>query len=167
MGGASSGVVLCSRGDLRAQWSEHLQYAARVCRRARGTVGHSIYAEVERRGFCARVDPTSEPTVFRGATITRDDLQLLRSVRSVVRGRLLKVDGSGLRLEGGTSHSIDLKHSLIVDCTAAGLEYVAPTTPFNGEDITILHVSLLIRRTRPASTATSRRPLQTTRQRTR
>ncbi|HLW16026.1 MAG TPA: NAD(P)-binding protein [Actinomycetota bacterium] len=86
-----------------------------------------------------RLDPDVEPSVYRGATLSEQELATLRSIDNVVRlGRLLHVGLDTIELDRGTINT-DPKH-VHIDCTAPGLG-TPPTRPiFEQGRITIQRV---------------------------
>lgn len=75
---------------------------------------------LEAAGTFCRIDPDVTPEMFHGATVSQDELALVRQVRDVVRaGRVKTVERDQLLLEGGT-HPLP-PGTLVVDCTASGL----------------------------------------------
>ena len=80
-----------------------------------------LCAGMEACGAWLRLDPDIWPTLFHAATISEGELELLRSIPAIVRGRRLARAGAealilddGERLSGGPS-------MLVVDCTATAL----------------------------------------------
>ncbi len=92
----------------------------------------------EASGMWMRLDPDVEPTVYRGATVTSHELDMLRSVRDKVRmGRVTRIDQGALVLEHGELAAPD--NTLYVDCTAKPFASgTAPARPvFDGDRITL------------------------------
>lgn len=96
---------------------------------------------LEDAGVFVRLDPSVEPQAFRGATISRGEIDALRTIEQVVRTRRV-------RHIGATSMATDdgdvpgNPHEIYVDCTAAGIP-PAPARPvFEADRITIQYVGL-------------------------
>ncbi len=98
-----------------------------------------IYDRLEQSGELLRVDPRTRPRMFHQATISQGELERLRRVKNVVRGRhVLKVHANGLDFDRGSL----LVHgdTVYVDCTARGISF-GPTKPvFDGSRITLQFV---------------------------
>jgi len=86
-----------------------------------------LFRRLEACGQLIRLDPTVEPTMYRCATVSGDELAALRQVDRVVRlGRVLHVGTDRITLEEG---SVPTDPGQVhVDCSAAGLR-VAPGRP--------------------------------------
>lgn len=94
---------------------------------ANATSGIDLAKRMEVHGMMCRIDPTVDGEVYRGATISRYELDVLRSIERVVRlGRVESIDSDRIRMVGG---EIDLPAgAVVVDCTAGGLSD-APAQP--------------------------------------
>jgi hypothetical protein len=96
---------------------------------------------LEDTGMFVRVDPTVEPEVFRGATVSSAEVDALRRIERIVRlGRVRRVGTDRIDLVGG---SIDAAPGqVLIDCTAAG----TPPTPirpiFERDRVSIQYVTL-------------------------
>jgi hypothetical protein len=90
-----------------------------------------LFVGLEEAGVLMRIDPARWPTMFRSATMTRAERDLLDEVTNVVQlGRVLRIDRDALVLEDG---SVPIEENwLFVDCTAAGIP-VRPPVPVFGE----------------------------------
>jgi hypothetical protein len=99
-----------------------------------------LWVRLEQRGVLMRLDPAVEPTTFRCAIASREEMTQLRRIHDVVRlGRLRSVERSHLVLEQGVigAHA----DTLYIDCSAAAL-HPAPSVPvFDGDRINLLMVS--------------------------
>lgn len=101
--------------------------------------GDDVYAELERLGVVARVDPDVVPTKWRCATVSRDEVAALRRVEDVVRmGRVERLEPGRARLAGGTVEVPE--DTLFVDCTADGLAPRPPVPPFTAGAVTLQSV---------------------------
>ncbi len=86
-----------------------------------------------------RVDQDHWPTMFRFATTTRGEVELLRQITNVVRlGRVVRIDEDALVLEQGTVTPNG--KWLYVDCTAAGIPIRPPVPVFDGERLTLQYI---------------------------
>lgn len=94
---------------------------------AHATSGLDLARRLEACGLMCRIDPAVDGEVYRGATISRYELEVLRSIERVVRlGRVEAIEHDGIRFVGD---EIDLPTgSIVVDCTAGGLSD-APARP--------------------------------------
>ena len=101
--------------------ASYMQTQARWVEAAAAAVDGDDFAHrLEAAGVFWRIDPQVEPEAYRGAIVSAHDLERLRAVERVVRGRRVRAVGT---------HSIDLSEghlptrpdALHVDCTAAGV----------------------------------------------
>lgn len=90
----------------------------------------------EATGQLLRFDPNYWPTMFRGATTTDGEVELLRKITNVIRlGHVLRIDQSALVLKNGT---IPMKPGcLYVDCTARGIRNRPAVPIFAPDKITL------------------------------
>ncbi len=95
-----------------------------------------LFDRLEEAGVVLRIDPTVKPTMFRGATVSRLELDELRRVKNVIRmGRVRHIDESSILFEEG---SLDVEPGQIfVDCSANALSHSEITDVFSGRTITI------------------------------
>jgi NAD(P)-binding Rossmann-like domain len=117
---------------LQARWIEAVAAAASPT---------DFLHRMEATGIFVRVDDTVEPEVWRGATLSRGELDALREIENVVRlGKVRRVGSDGVKLELG-----DLSTppgEIYVNCTAAGIRPV-PTQPvFHDGSITMQFVTI-------------------------
>ena len=91
-----------------------------------------LFARLESTGRLQRLDPAVRPTMYRCATVTRVELELLRSIKDVVRlGHVQRIEPEAIVLDRGTVRTG--RSTLYVDCTADGLER-RPGVPVFGRD---------------------------------
>lgn len=108
---------------------------------ALATSVEDLFRRLEACGQLLRVDEGVEPTMFRGATLRRTEVEQLRAVEHVVRlGRVRRVGARELELEGGTLPT-EPGH-VHVDCTAAGLPRVPGKPIFEPGRITVQTIRL-------------------------
>ena len=88
---------------------------------------NDLFARLEACGQLVRLDPAVEPTMYRCATVSQDELASLRRIENVVRlGRVMHIAADRIVLEAG---SVPTDAGQVhVDCTAAGLR-LAPARP--------------------------------------
>ena len=88
---------------------------------------NDLFGRLEACGQLVRLDPAVEPTMYRCATVSQDELASLRRIENVVRlGRVVHIAADRIVLEAG---SIPTDAGQVhVDCTAAGL-VLAPARP--------------------------------------
>jgi hypothetical protein len=78
--------------------------------------------QMEAAGTWMRLDPNVWPTMFHAATVTRLELEHLRTIENMVRlGRAQHIDTHRVRLERGELPSHP--KTLYVDCTARALDH--------------------------------------------
>ncbi|MEM9740014.1 MAG: NAD(P)-binding protein [Pseudomonadota bacterium] len=105
---------------------------------AEATSPQDLARRFEACGMWMRLDPDIEPTVYRGATITECEAEMLRSIQDTIRlGRVTEITPDEMVLVEGTIPA--LNGALYIDCTAKPFEAgTAPPIPvFNGDRITI------------------------------
>jgi len=95
-----------------------------------------LFRRLEACGQLIRLDPGVEPTTFRCATVSQDELASLRSIENVIRlGRVTRIGPDRIELADG---SIPTDRGQVhVDCSAAGLR-VKPARPVFGDDVITL-----------------------------
>jgi len=88
---------------------------------------NDLFGRLEACGQLVRFDPAVEPTMYRCATVSQDELASLRRIQNVVRlGRVVHIAPDRIVLEEG---SIPADSGQVhVDCSAAGLR-LAPARP--------------------------------------
>ncbi|MBU8820839.1 NAD(P)-binding protein [Mycolicibacterium goodii] len=87
---------------------------------AEASSGRELASLLEEAGLFCRLDQSTEPTQFRGATISRSELQGLATIGRVSRtGRVQRIDGSGIDFDNG--RETRPRGEVYVDCTATGL----------------------------------------------
>jgi cation diffusion facilitator CzcD-associated flavoprotein CzcO len=124
------------------QVSAYMQMQAHwVSEAARSTDGHDFTRRLGDAGVLVRVDEDVEGDVFRGAIISRYELDHLRSVEDVVRGRKVRRIASGrLLLDDGELPA--RPGEVYVDCTAHGVPYAEARPTFGRGRITVGYVTL-------------------------
>jgi hypothetical protein len=79
-----------------------------------------VFAELESCGQLMRLDPDVEPTMFRGAIVSRSECDGLRQIERVVRGgHVAHIGGDRIVMDNGEVSTTG--GELHVDCTARGL----------------------------------------------
>ena len=79
-----------------------------------------VYLKYEEMGIMLRVDKTYWPTRMRGATITMEELEKVRSVQNIIRqGRIKEISPNSIVFLNGSSVEAE-SESLYVDCSASG-----------------------------------------------
>jgi len=95
-----------------------------------------LFARLERDGQLIRLDPSGPATMYRGATISPGEMELLRSIKDVVRkGRVRRLETTAIVLEEGSVAAEP--GDLYVDCTARGIASRPAVPIFAGDRITI------------------------------
>ncbi|HXW34929.1 MAG TPA: NAD(P)-binding protein [Acidimicrobiales bacterium] len=98
-----------------------------------------LFAGMEESGLWMRISRDCWPTMFRSATMTRDEVELLRQVTDVVRlGHVIGIERDSMILEHGSIPS--RADWLFIDCSAAGVPDRPPVTIFNDRLITLQYV---------------------------
>jgi hypothetical protein len=117
--------------QLQASWVEA---SARV------TDGSGFAHALEDDGILLRIDPAAEPRLFRGATISEGEIDALRSIERVARGKVSSV-GAGRMVLDGKDVASD-PGSIYVDCTAAGVPNPALRPVFEPGRIALQYVTV-------------------------
>jgi hypothetical protein len=99
---------------------------------AHATSIDDLFARLEAGQRLLRVDQKVTPTMFRGPTVSTDELEQLRRIDDVVRlGRVKRIERDAIVLDQGTIPTSP-RH-LHVHCAARGLS-AAPTKPIFSDD---------------------------------
>ncbi|MDQ3933041.1 MAG: NAD(P)-binding protein [Actinomycetota bacterium] len=86
-----------------------------------------FFRRFEACGLLFRLDPTVEPTMFRGAIVSRAEGESLRQIERIVRlGRVVHLGADRIELEDGAIPTD--RGEIHVDCTAYGFR-AAPARP--------------------------------------
>jgi hypothetical protein len=94
-----------------------------------------LFARLRATEQLLRVDENHTPTMFKGATVTSSEIEQLRRIENVVRGRVRRIERDTIVLDGATTPTSS-RH-LHVHCAAPGLN-LAPSIPiFSSERITL------------------------------
>ena len=110
-------------------------YAASVEAAALASSVPDLFARLEACGAMVRIDPSVEPTMFRGPILSAYERDLLRTIEHVVRaGRVRAVRPDGLEMDQGREGT--RPGALFVDCTASGLRSPPPRPIFEVGRIT-------------------------------
>jgi len=95
-----------------------------------------MFLRLEKAGVFFRLDPTVLPTMFHGATISKDELKLLQNIKHIVRkGRVLDISSSQMTCTNGTEPS--RSNSLYIDCTASAITNLEIQPVFQNDVIKI------------------------------
>lgn len=96
-----------------------------------------LFRRLEDAGSLLRLDPDVWPTAYKCATVTHQELDRLRTIRSVIRkGHVTEVGRNRISLTKGDL-PID-PDTVIVDCTASGIP-AAPNPPIFRPDRIVLN----------------------------
>ena len=103
--------------------------------------GPDFARRLEDTGIFLRIDPAVEPLAFRGATVSRREIDALRTIEQVVRARRVRAVGpTALTTDAGEFPGG--RGEVYVDCTAAGVPASAPRPVFEPGRITIQYVGV-------------------------
>jgi NAD(P)-binding Rossmann-like domain len=98
-----------------------------------------LFRRLEACGQLIRLDSTVEPTTFRCATVSQDELASLRSIENVIRlGRVTRIGPDQIQLANGSVPAD--RGQVHVDCSAAGLRTKPARPVFNGDLITLQQI---------------------------
>lgn len=111
-------------------------FAHRTEAAALATSVDDLFVRLEATGQLLRLDPDVRPTMYRCATVTRDEIAQLQRITDVVRqGRVQAVTEDEIVLDqGSVTHD---PAALFVDCTADGLERCPVVPVFDGDTVTV------------------------------
>jgi hypothetical protein len=125
--------------DLVASYM-HLQ--ARFVQHAADCDGPRSFIDgLEADGIMLRIDPSVQPGVFRGATVSALELDSLQQIDNTVRlGRVRRIGTQRISFDNGELPSDP--HQVYVDCTAAGVRPVEPRPVFDRGRITMQYVTI-------------------------
>ena len=94
-----------------------------------------LFRRLEADGEILRLDSAVEPTMFRGAIVSRTEHDSLQRIERVVRhGRVRRVDSDRIVLDQGEVQTD--RGTVHVDCTAYGLRETPPRPIFDAKRIT-------------------------------
>lgn len=103
---------------------------------AEATSPEDMALRFEKIGMWMRIDPEVDPTVYRGATMSEREIEMLRTIKDTVRlGRVQKIAPGNMHLERGkVSAPVDM---LYIDCTASAVhgDNSPPVPVFQGDTI--------------------------------
>jgi len=98
-----------------------------------------LFRRLEACGQLIRLDPGAEPTTFRCATVSQDELVSLRSIENVIRlGRVTRIGPGQIKLAEGSIPAG--RGEVHVDCSAAGLRTKPARPVFSGGLITLQQI---------------------------
>jgi hypothetical protein len=120
----------------------YMQMQARwIAAAADAADGPDFAARLEAAGVFTRIDGAVEPSMFRGATISRPEVDSLATIERVVRmGRVRRIGTDRVVLTGGDVPSAP--GQVFVDCTAAGIPPAVPRPVFSGGRVTLQYVTV-------------------------
>jgi hypothetical protein len=88
-----------------------------------------------------RIDPSVEPTMFRGATISPREIEALRTIERVVLGtKVRRITSTEIVTDHGAFPTTS--REVHVDCTAAGIPPATPRPVFEPGRITLQYVTI-------------------------
>jgi NAD(P)-binding Rossmann-like domain len=94
-----------------------------------------LFRRLEASGALLRLDPSVEPTMFRGAIVSSAEHQSLKQIERVVRqGRVRRIDSDRITLDEGDVPTD--RGTIHVDCTAYGLRATPPRPIFEAGQVT-------------------------------
>lgn len=103
--------------------------------------GSDFARRLEAQGVFLRIDPGVEPALFRGATISRGEVDGLQTIERVTRlGRVRQIGTHRITLDQGEISSAP--DDLYIDCTAPGLRPTTTRPVFEPGRITLQYVTI-------------------------
>ena len=105
---------------------------------ANSTSIEDMFDRLEAAGYFLRIDPDVRPSMFHGATVSRDEVAALRQVRNIVRkGRVKTITTDTVTLDKG--EIAITPDTVLVDCSARAVVNDAIVPVFQG-DILVLQM---------------------------
>lgn len=81
---------------------------------------NDLFARLEASGQILRIDPQRQPSMFHYATVSEDEVSLLRQIEQVIRkGRVRSISKSGLQFDEGLHPMPD--NTVYVNCSASAV----------------------------------------------
>ena len=118
--------------QLQAAWIEAAAHAED---------GRDFAHRMEERQILLRIDERAEAAAFRGATVSVEEMALLRSIDRVVRkGRVVRLASDRIELTDGTVAAEPGR--VYVDCSAAGVRPVQKRPIFDGDRLTLQYATI-------------------------
>ncbi len=112
------------------------RFAAQMEAMAAAQSVEDLFDRLETGGVMLRIDPDDRPEMFHYATISIGEVELLRRIRTVIKGqRVTRIEPDRLVLSEGTA-SAD-PDTLYIDCTATAVEMRTVKPTFDGRLITL------------------------------
>ncbi len=123
--------------DLIGGTVQSLSLAAEIV--AGGADPDTMFQQFEDAGQVMRLDPSTVPTMYRGAMLSRGEFLRLSSITDVVRlGRLRAIEGDRLILDDG--EVAPRSDTLNVDCSSYGVPTREPVPVFGPDRITLQYL---------------------------
>jgi hypothetical protein len=95
-----------------------------------------LFSQLEQRGQMLRIDRTVTPTIYRGATLSALEVEVLNTIKNVVRkGYVKRIERDRITLDQGTIDGA--ADDLYVDCTARAFSRRPAIPIFDGNRITL------------------------------
>jgi hypothetical protein len=111
-------------------------FAGQFVAAAEATSIDDLFERLEACGALLRLHDGVEPTMYRCATVTKRELDQLRTISDVVRmGHVQSIGTDEIALDGGTIPT-DAR-AVHVDCSADGLARRPPVPVFDGDHLTL------------------------------
>lgn len=103
----------------------------------------AAFERLESDDYVRRIDREVTPTVFRGAVLSDYEIELLRGIHHVVRGRVRSVASGRMVLESGdgTDEVAVAPGRVFVHCAAPGLARKPLIPVFDGDRITVQYLT--------------------------
>jgi hypothetical protein len=120
----------------------YMQLQARwVAASAEARDGADFAHRLEDAGVFVRIDPSVEPTMFRGATISPREIQALRTIERVVLGtKVRRITTTEIVTDHGSFPTVP--GEVHIDCTAHGVPSTATRPVFEPGRITLQYVTV-------------------------
>ena len=101
---------------------------------AKATSIDDLFARLEACDAMLRIDPTRKPSMFHFATISKGEVELLKTIKNVIRlGHVQSIESREMALDQGRVALPD--GTLCIDCTASAVEQRAIAPIFQGNKV--------------------------------
>ncbi len=95
-----------------------------------------LFDRLEAAGVLMRLDTDVRPSMFHGATVSKDEVKLLRTIKHVVRKGRVKSINDGNIVFSGSSVPMP-NNTLYIDCSARAVPVTESYPVFNGDTICV------------------------------
>ena len=100
------------------------------------------YQRFEKNGVMMRLDPNILPTRFRYATMSKAEVERLKTVKNIIRkGRIASIETDKVTFESGEEMSLP-EDTVVVDCARNSTKFPQDKKVFDGDKINLQFIML-------------------------